>query len=479
MSGWHEQARRLRDAQTAIMAAVGQFDSLPDAAVCAVRIAIPWASGSVIEMRDGDDVVYRAASGSTVEGKIGLRLPMLGSLSGRCIQEGEPQLCHDSEIDERVDREACRSTSVRSMVVVPIPFEGSNAGVLKVFSDEANAFDTDDVLTIQLLIAPIAFALASAAQIRVSQDRDVLSQRFQATFDQAAVGMAHADPDGRFLRVNDRFCDLVGRSRDELCRSGFQEITHPDDLHADLEYLAALAAGTIDHFQMEKRYIRSDASTVWISLTASKVSKADGSTDFFVAVIEDISERKMAEGLAAHDALTGLPNRRAMLRRLSVELDALPEAREPIAVAYLDLDRFKQVNDRLGHLAGDQCLVTVSAVIGEAIREHDSLYRMAGDEFVLLLPGVHIEAADGVLARLQNAVAIVAATFGWDIGISVGAVVLAPGTHASVEDVIGAADTLMYGAKKHGTIGRMVERFVAPDLKTPTAQVVPLPRRAR
>jgi diguanylate cyclase (GGDEF)-like protein len=191
------------------------------------------------------------------------------------------------------------------------------------------------------------------------------------------------------------------------------------------------------------------------------VSQADGDTDFFVAVVEDISARRHAEGLASHDALTGLPNRRAMLRKLSAALDALSEADKPLAVAYLDLDRFKQVNDRLGHLVGDRCLVTVSAVISEVIRDGDALYRIAGDEFVLLLSGADVPEAERILARVQKAVLDEIALFDWGISVSAGAVVLAPGTRTSADEVIEAADRLMYAVKRGDEATRTVLPFGA------------------
>jgi diguanylate cyclase (GGDEF)-like protein len=178
------------------------------------------------------------------------------------------------------------------------------------------------------------------------------------------------------------------------------------------------------------------------------VTLEDGTPDFFLAVVEDISQRKEAENLALRDALTGLPNRRAMLQRLATEMGGLPEAPRSLAVAYLDLDHFKQVNDRLGHAVGDACLVEVARGIQGAIRGGDTLYRIAGDEFVLLLPGAGMEDVDGILRRLNDAIALRIAHTDWRVGVSSGAVVLMPGTKASVEEVINAADRIMYEIKK-------------------------------
>jgi PAS domain S-box-containing protein len=119
--------------------------------------------------------------------------------------------------------------------------------------------------------------------------------RFRATFDQAAVGMAQVALDGHWLRVNQRLCDIVGYSRDELFELTFQDITHPDDLYADLDNLRQVLAGGIDNYSMEKRYIRKNRSIVWVNLTVGLVRATSGTPAYFVSVVEDITERKHAE----------------------------------------------------------------------------------------------------------------------------------------------------------------------------------------
>lgn len=118
---------------------------------------------------------------------------------------------------------------------------------------------------------------------------------FRATFDQAAVGMAHVALDGRWLVVNHRLCDIVGYTHDELRKLAFQDITYPDDLAADLGLMQRLLDGEIQTYSLEKRYIRKDGAFVWINLTASLVRAPDGVPDYFVAVVEDIDARKRLE----------------------------------------------------------------------------------------------------------------------------------------------------------------------------------------
>ncbi len=119
--------------------------------------------------------------------------------------------------------------------------------------------------------------------------------RFRTTFEQAAVGIAHVAPDGRWLRVNRKLCDIVGYSREEFLHLTFQDITHPDDLDVDLEYVRQVLTGEIPTYSMEKRYFRKDGSIVWIYLTVSLVLDEAGRPKNFVSVIEDITDRKRAE----------------------------------------------------------------------------------------------------------------------------------------------------------------------------------------
>ena len=120
-------------------------------------------------------------------------------------------------------------------------------------------------------------------------------ERFRATFEQAAVGISHNSLDGRWLRVNQRLCGIVGYSREELLEKTFQDITHPDDLDADLEKINQLLAGKIVTYSIEKRYLKKDGSIVWINLTVSLVREPSGEAKYFIAVIEDITERKRSE----------------------------------------------------------------------------------------------------------------------------------------------------------------------------------------
>ncbi|MEH2163838.1 MAG: PAS domain S-box protein [Nostoc sp.] len=120
-------------------------------------------------------------------------------------------------------------------------------------------------------------------------------QRFRATFHQAAVGIAHLAIDGRWLLVNQRVCDILGYTPEELQLLTFQDITHADDINIGLKYIDQILADNIQTFSIEKRYLRKDSSVVWISLTVSLMRELSGNPKYFISVIEDISDRKQWE----------------------------------------------------------------------------------------------------------------------------------------------------------------------------------------
>jgi PAS domain S-box-containing protein len=136
--------------------------------------------------------------------------------------------------------------------------------------------------------------------------------RFRSTFEQAAVGISHVSIEGKFIRLNQRFCDIVGYSHEELIQLTYQEITHPDDLEADIKYHKQVLEGEIENFTIEKRYIRKNETSVWINLTISLMREETGEPKHFIAVIEDISDRKLLE---------------QELRRLNTELEERVEQR--------------------------------------------------------------------------------------------------------------------------------------------------------
>lgn len=275
-------------------------------------------------------------------------------------------------------------------------------------------------------------------------------RRFDATFSQAPVGIAHVLPDGGFLSVNDHFARITGYSREQLMQDGFQKITHPDDIDADLAHFRRLLNGDIDRYVMEKRYLRPDESIVWVNLTVALVRDADGEPDFCVSVIEDLSEIRKAHADAMRDPLTGLLNRRGFVERVGREISRASKAGRGLGTVYLDLDGFKRINDAQGHPVGDACLVEVARLLETAIRPGDVVARLGGDEFAVLMPNLMPDYARAAVERVRLALADLGKRREWPITGSLGVLTLTPTDGTSPDQLIAGADAAMFRAKRAG-----------------------------
>jgi diguanylate cyclase (GGDEF)-like protein/PAS domain S-box-containing protein len=264
-------------------------------------------------------------------------------------------------------------------------------------------------------------------------------ERFRSAFDEAPIGMAIVDRDGRFLQVNRRLAELTGHESGDLLGLTLDDIDgdgrrwRPDET---------------SNAEQERRFVRADGTTGWCLFQHSRVQEED---DVFVCQFLDVTRRRRAESelrhQAHHDPLTALPNRKAFTRRLTEVL----AGGERLAVAFVDIDDFKVVNDSLGHGAGDRLLVAVAERMRRVLRPTDTLARFGGDEFTALLEGVSdARHAMRVADRLGSALR---APFVIDdhqrfVTASVGVALSAGGDDA--EALMRDADAAMYRAKELG-----------------------------
>lgn len=180
----------------------------------------------------------------------------------------------------------------------PVNIHGEDAGIVEVcYLEEMPEADQGPFLAEELdLIEAIADHLGrSILQKRIEGRLRESEDRFRSAFDSAVTGMAMVGPDGSFRQVNGALCAMVGYTEEELLGKTFQEITHPDDLAADMKLVERLSAGEIPHYQLEKRYLHKLGHIVWVRIRVSIVRNAIGEGQYFVVQIEDITERRQAE----------------------------------------------------------------------------------------------------------------------------------------------------------------------------------------
>jgi two-component system CheB/CheR fusion protein len=217
-------------------------------------------------------------------------------LIGRVWEQGKADWASAARGETRERLEAATALGLASGVAFPIMAFEEVFGVVVVHTVRRMVVER---MLLRRLPAIGRLLADLVVQQRARVEFEVGEQRFRETFDNAAVGISHNALDGRWLRVNDRLCEITGYSREELLRCSFQDVTHPDDLELDLERAAELEAGVIDHYSLEKRYVRKSGEPIWVYISVSLRRRRDGEPDYFIAVIEDISERKRVEhGLA-------------------------------------------------------------------------------------------------------------------------------------------------------------------------------------
>jgi diguanylate cyclase (GGDEF)-like protein/PAS domain S-box-containing protein len=285
-------------------------------------------------------------------------------------------------------------------------------------------------------------------------------ERFRTAFAEAPIGMALTSLEGRFLQVNRALVQISGYDEEQLLALAFaSELTHPDDRRADRRATLSMRGGETRIYDTEKRYLHAAGHTVWVAVHTTLIHDEHDEPAYFLSQIEDITARRRYERqlqhMADHDSLTGLLNRRAYERRLEEHLLRGERYGHEGAVLVIDLDDFKEVNDTLGHSAGDELIVRVAGALATRLRESDTLARLGGDEFAILTPtGGRLEAerlADSLLATVRGERAARGpGGRARPITASIGVAPLASAVGLSAEEALINADLAMYDAKEAG-----------------------------
>jgi diguanylate cyclase (GGDEF)-like protein/PAS domain S-box-containing protein len=322
---------------------------------------------------------------------------------------------------------------------------------------------------ISLPIVGIIFATYRAYRANIheaeehAKEQELVSKRlmqreehFRNAFDHAA-GMALISPIGHWLQVNRALCQMLGYPEAELLQKNFQELTHPDDLPEDLVHIYQVLEGKTKVVQREKRYLNRNGQEIWVLQSASLVCNPEGDPQHLILQIQDIRDRKEAEAkfqhAALHDGLTGLPNRTLLTDRLRLAIARMNRTGiHQFAVLFLDVDRFKIVNDSLGHSFGDKLLVEVSRRLERCVRKMDTVARLGGDEFAVLLDGVTgpheaIQTAERILESVSRPCELGDHEV---VGSASIGIAFSQTGYQTPEDMLRDADTAMYRAKSNG-----------------------------
>jgi len=282
-------------------------------------------------------------------------------------------------------------------------------------------------------------------------------EQYRTIFEENSIGMCYySTADGRYLNVNPAFARIFGYDSPEEMLAG---VTNPSQLYVDPSRRLEFGRQLREHGKTEKREFqayRKDGSKVWLRGSAGALHSADGKVLYYIGAVEDITEQKLLEEqvryLAYYDALTGLANRTLLQDRLAKALASARRRGEKIALLFLDIDRFKTINDSLGHSVGDLLLKEVAERLKKWAREQDTVARLGGDEFVVVLTAVKDVAGAAVAAdRLMKTMSTEFMAQGHllsptcSLGISV-----YPDHGRDGEALIKNADAAMYCAKENG-----------------------------
>ncbi len=367
-----------------------------------------------------------------------------------------------AQLNQRCVYEAKRSSATQALgpcdprsastvySVVPLLMRDALCGVIVVAGEDALPKDT--IAGLCSLSAYVALALESAA---LNDDLRESEARFRSLVQTSSDVITTLDANGIIRYQTPSVKRVFGYGTSELIGTKFVDVLHADDRDKALQFLATLTERSGVSTPVEWRLRHGDGSWLHVETIGNNL-RHDPQIRSVVLNTRDITERKTLEAQlvhqAFHDPLTKLPNRALFMNHLAQSLARAGRHQCSVALLFLDLDRFKVINDSLGHEVGDQLLITVAERLQTCIRGQDTAARLGGDEFTVLLEdivdvGDAIQVADRIATMLQAPVQI----NGHEMFVTTSIGIVIEGDHSSAgEDLLRCADVAMYQAKKHG-----------------------------
>jgi diguanylate cyclase (GGDEF)-like protein/PAS domain S-box-containing protein len=423
--------------------------------------ALTRAEGAMVSLIDGDDIVTRAACGIALR-FLHNRRPMSETVSRFAIEARSPILIEQAENDSRLNPKLQKLVGDRSHICVPL-FAGERpVGAVSVMStSEHERLNEEDRQTLELLAGVLSEGVSRAAESAAKRKQLDALARFEAIYEGALSGVLLISADGQVIDANPAMVELLGvESADHIERT-FAHYVHPEDRETVIAKVRELLASESNSLHQEHRLVRADEQVIWVSASLSIVRDLDGQPSFGILMVQDETERKAAEEAllrqselnehqALHDGLTGLPNRTLFRDRIEQAIALARRDGGQLAVAMIDLDRFKDVNDTLGHHAGDTLLVEVGRRLRDILRSSDTVARLGGDEFGVLISKPRSTSDVAVVigkmrATLEQSVMVegLALPAEGSIGIA-----MFPAHGRDVDTLLRHADAAMYSAKE-------------------------------
>ena len=373
--------------------------------------AITGADGAMVNLIDGDMLHTRAVSG--IAGAVFDTRRPLAEL-GREVRDRERTSAADRGRAERSPRQPGAASGGRGYVAhlrSPVPWRRGHRDAERdePFGDEPA--ERGHRQTLEMLSVVLSAAVSHAAEFEARRGQAEALARFRTLFEGVSIGILRLGHDGRAVEANPALEQMLGYTAAEFGEMIMRDYIHPEDFQRAEELFRTLMLGEREAFRLEARYSRKDGVLVWGQVSAVLERDQDGRPAFAVTMIENITKRKRAEvelvrqaelseRQALHDPLTGLPNRLLFDDRIERAISQAERDGTRLAIVMLDLDRFKEVNDSLGHRAGDELLEEFGERLRGALRASDTAARLGGDEFGLLLP--QSPENDGLLATIER-----------------------------------------------------------------------------
>ena len=354
-----------------------------------------------------------------------------------------------------VDREVLSAQSIRSTLAAPMVANGQLLGFVGLDSVRAARQWSDEEKTLMRLTGN---AFASVLERKRSDDTLRESEaRYRSVVESVKEVIFQVDMDGRWIFLNRAWADLTGHAVEETLGRAYVDYVHPDDRELHQELFDMLRRRDALSCTQALRYQRIGGGSRWVEFNARPLFDASAALLGFTGTLNDITLQKEHEAqleyIAHYDALTGLPNRVLLHDRLSRSMVQSRRRGQHLAVAYIDLDGFKAVNDTHGHHVGDQLLTTVAARMKGALREGDSVSRLGGDEFVAVLVDLpDVQACKQLTHRLLTAVAQSVWVAGLELHVSasIGLTLYPQREEVDADQLLRQADLAMYQAKLAG-----------------------------